>query len=164
MLIAIATLLAAAQAAPPETAPSLGHTAWIVATVNHSEFCPAGNVRLDLITGRYQFTAGLLRGPACDNSALDRPTRTGVLSPLHLAPIRAAFARALVEDVQTESCRFGRTAPAEEVVVSNGGTPVLVLTTGSFTLSAPGDLSCWSRAANALHQLLDRAFPSRLPR
>jgi hypothetical protein len=162
MLIALAALLASAQTAQPHNGPMLGHTAWLVATVGHSEFCPAGNLRLDLVTGRYQFTAGLLRSSICERARGDRPTRAGVLSGAQLVTVRAAFRRAVTEDVKSETCREGRLP--DEVLVNNGGTPVLILTTGQFTLSAPDNLACWSDAANALHETLDRVFPSRPPR
>jgi hypothetical protein len=60
--------------------------------------------------------------------------------------------------LENPDCQPGRRL--NKVVVGNGGTPVLVLTNGRGTLSAPGELSCWSDAADALHETLDGAFSS----
>ena len=158
MLSLIAALTALTQPAPEPPRPGLGRTAWIVATVHHSEWCPAGNVRLDLVTGRYQFTAGVPR-PACTDRRIERPVVAGTLAGPRLAAVRAAFLRAVAEGVTTQTCLDGRRP--EQLVITNGGVPVLLLTTGRATLSAPDELGCWTRAANALHQALERVFPSR---
>ncbi|HST36271.1 MAG TPA: hypothetical protein VLK25_06545 [Allosphingosinicella sp.] len=155
-MLFLSVLLVASQPLPPADGAGLGRTAWIVATVGHSEWCPAGNVRLDLSTGRYRFTAGVRR-PACTDESLERPVRVGTLGAGPLATIRAAFLRVLDEDVMDSACRDG--SPQDHVVISNGGTPVLVLTTGALTVSTPDDLTCWSPAANALHDTLERTFP-----
>lgn len=157
MLTIIAALLAAAQPATPANAASLGRTAWIVATVGHSEWCPAGNVRLDLATGRYQFTSRAPRR-VCTDRSLRRPMQAGTLRGARLEAARAAFRRIMTEGLTSHACREGR-RPRGEVIVSNGGTPVLVVTGERFTLSAPSDLTCWSDAATALHEVLDRLFP-----
>ena len=161
MLSALAALLAVSQPVPPAYRPELGRTAWLVATVQQSEFCPAGNVRLDLRTGRYEFTAGVRR-PTCLTPRLERRVRTGTLSAGQLAPIRAAFLRVLAEGLENSACRNNE--PVEEIIVNNGGTPIMVLTTGAFTAAAPQMLHCWTDAANALHDRLDNTFTSIAPR
>jgi hypothetical protein len=55
-------------------------------------------------------------------------------------------------------CRNG--GRPKDIVVDNGATPVLILTSGAGTTSAPDDLSCWSDAASALHGVLEDAFRS----
>jgi hypothetical protein len=87
---------------------------------------------------------------------LDRPISTGTLSTARLAAIRAAYLRVLAEGLVNLACRDG--GRLEEIIVSNGGTPVLVLNTGAETAAAPDDLTCWSEAASALHDALDDAF------
>jgi hypothetical protein len=155
MLAFLAALLAASQPAPPQPAPVLGRTAWLVATVDQSEFCPPGNLRLDLRSGQYQATAGAPR-PICNDLRIERPGRSGTLDAAHLATVRAAFLRVVTEGLGNPACLNG--GHPQEVVVSNGGTPVLVLTTGAETAAAPDDLSCWSTAATALHNLLEEQF------
>jgi hypothetical protein len=63
---------------------------------------------------------------------------------------------ARTEGMQNSECRSGG-KPAE-LVISNGGTPLLALTTGRDVAWAPEDLSCWSEAAGALHEALDNVF------
>lgn len=157
MISILAALLAAGQPAPSAGAPGLGRTAWLVATVGQSEFCSPGNVRLDLRTGRYQFTARASRR-TCNEAGLERPVRIGTLGVAPLRAVRAAYLRVLREGFVNPACRNG--GRPDEIVVSNGGTPVLVLTNGAGTGSAPDDLTCWSDAATALHDALDDAFPS----
>lgn len=127
----------------------------IFSTIDHSEWCPAGNVQLDLQSGVSTVTPGATR-PACTDPRLERPAKTGKIDPVRRAEFRTAFHRAMDEGLVNPECR-GRGRPTE-IVVSNGGTPVLVLTTGAATISAPHDLACWSRAADDLHRLLEDEF------
>ena len=157
MLTAFAALVAASQAAPPPNSLDLGRTAWIVATVGHSEWCPAGNVRLDLISGRYAFTPRAARR-VCNDSGLERPVNLGRLDTQRLAAVRAAYLRVWGEGLESSACQEGRRP--ESIIISNGGTPILVLATGGMTVSAPDDLSCWTEAAWALQDELDEAFSS----
>ena len=159
MLALLAAL--AALAADPASArrpASIGRTAWIVATVGHSEFCPAGNLRLDLATGRYAFTPrAALR--VCGHADLERPIEEGRLGRKRLTAARAAFARVLAEGLEKPACREGF-GPDSDIIVNNGGTPLLVVTNGAGTGVAPEDLTCWSDAASALHDALDALFES----
>jgi len=153
----LASLLAAAQPAPfPNVAP-IGRTAWVVATVGHSEWCPAGNVRLDLATGRYSYTP---RAPRriCNQPGLERPTQVGTLRAGRLEAARSAFRRALAQGLVNPACANG--GRPREIVISNGGRQILLLTTGKETLFAPEDLGCWSQAAIAFHAELRRLFES----
>ena len=84
--------------------------------------------------------------------------RTGTLDPERLAAVRAAALRVSAEGFESPACRNGD--PPENIIVSNGGTPTLILTTGFATGSALDDLSCWSGSATALHDLLDETFAS----
>ena len=152
----LAALLAASHSAADSKPPPLGRTAWIVATVEHSEWCPAGNVRLHLRTGRYSLTRRAPR-QVC-GGAIERPVTTGTLDPERLAAIQAAALRVVMEGFESPACENGE--HPEDIIVSNGGTPTLVLTTGFATGSALDDLSCWSEAATALHDLLDETFTS----
>ena len=114
-------------------------------------------MRLDLRTGHYLFTA---RAPRriCSNAALERPTVSGTLRAERLAAVRTAYLRALSEGLKNPACRNG--GLPQEIVISNGGTPILVLANGFRTASAPDELSCWSAAAAALHGELDHIFDS----
>jgi hypothetical protein len=158
MLVLLAALTAAAQQAPPARDAHLGQTAWIFSTIGHSEFCPAGDVRLDLKSGRYEHTATAARR-ICNDADLERPVKRGMLRADRLDAINAAYLRVLNEGLESQACRDG-TQPKDVILISNGGTPILVLTTGRFSAAAPQDLSCWSDAATALHDLLDQTFTS----
>ena len=149
------TILAAAAqlSAPPLPAPFRG-TARIFATIGHSEWCPAGNVHLDLATGGYAFTPRASRR-ICEAEGIERPVSSGTLRRSILAQVRAAYLGVLSEGFEKDPCRDG---PDAEIIISNGGTPVVLITTGAFTLAAPQDLTCWNRAAHRLHDALDDAF------
>jgi hypothetical protein len=157
MLTMLAALAAAAQQAPPANAASLGQTAWIFSTIDHSEFCPAGNVKLDLRSGRYEPIQGAAR-KICDEANLERPVKSGKLGANQLARIQEAYLRVLNEGFESKACRNGE--KLDHIIVSNGGTPILVLTTGNFSAIAPENLTCWSDSANAFHKLLGKTFGS----
>jgi hypothetical protein len=157
MLTLIAALAAASQSAPPAETAFPHRTAWIVSTVGHSEWCPAGNVRLDLTSGRYALTARAARR-VCNDAGLERPVTMGTLDAERLAAVRAAYLRVLAEGVETPACEEG--GRPERIIVSNGGAQILVLATGAEQRAAPDDLSCWSDAALALHDTVDEAFSS----
>ena len=153
----LAAFIAFGPPAPPAEAFPPDRTAWIFSTVGQSEWCPAGNVRLDLRTGQYAFTA--TASPAtCDEPGLERPVRTGTLDAGDLAAVRAAYSRAQMDGLEQPVCREG--GRPERLIISNGGPHILLVASGAITMSAPDDLSCWSEAALALHDLLDEEFAS----
>jgi len=156
MLPLLVALMVAVQPSP--NAVALGRTAWIFSTIGHSEFCNPGHARLDLQTGRYTLTA---RAPRriCDQPGLERSVRSGTLVDGSLARLRDAYQRALTEGMESPVCREG--GKSQDIIISNGGTPILLLATGRAVRSAPDDLSCWSNAATALHDALDEAFGTR---
>jgi hypothetical protein len=156
-MLGLLALVAAAQPPTPPEPPRLGRTAWIFVTIDHSEWCPAGNVTVDLRTGLYSVTRGAPRR-VCHDARLERPILKGRLGGEKLRRLRAAYLRVFAEDVESPLCRDG--GHPEEITISNGGTPVLVATSGAISLSAPDDLSCWSEAATALHEALDQVFGS----
>jgi hypothetical protein len=157
MLALVAALMAATQSVSTSTSVDLGRTAWIFSTVGQSEFCPAGNVTVDLRTGVYTLTPRAPRG-ICYDVGLERPSSKGRLSGHSLAALRAAYLRVLSEGFEKSVCRDG--GRPQDIIFDTGGTPILVLTNGRGTRSAPDDLSCWSAAASALHDILDEAFRS----
>jgi hypothetical protein len=159
MLSILAAFLAAGQPAQASETFSGGRTAWVFSTVEQSEWCPAGNVRLDLQTGQFAYTARAPR-QICNEAGLERPVIAGSLDTERLAPIRAAYSRALSDGLVSQACREG--VQPNAVVVSNGGPRILVVATGAATRSArPDDLTCWSDAAHALHDILDETFGDR---
>jgi hypothetical protein len=157
MLVLLAPLLASLVTAPQPLHPSLetDRTAWIFSTITQSEWCPAGNVMLDLRSGRYALTPGAARS-VCNDPNLQRSVTHGTLRGERLAALRRAYRRVLSEGLESETCRNG--GRPEEIYISTGGVPILVITTGAFTFSAPEELGCWTEAADAFHHLLDRQF------
>lgn len=137
---------------------ALDQTAWVFSTIGQSEFCNPGHVRVDLRTGRYTLT---VRAPRriCGNPDIDRPVRSGRLSDESLARVRATYQQVVAEGLDTPVCREG--GKPQDIVISNGGTPILIVATGRAVGSAPDDLGCWSKAATALHDALDEAFGTR---
>jgi hypothetical protein len=151
----LAALLSAGQPASPADAAGLGRTAWVFATVEHSEWCPAGNVRLDLRTGRYALTHRAAR-LVCNKAGLERPVITGRLAGNRLAAARTAYRAAVEGGLTSPECRNG--GRPKMIVITNAGPQMLVVATGRFTVAPPEDLSCWSEAAYALQRTLEEAF------
>lgn len=156
MLAPLAAFAAAVQPLPSPD-PAIGRTAWVLSTIEQSEWCPAGNVRLDLRTGRYVLTPRAPR-QVCNQASLERPVRTGSLAGKRLSQARAAYLRVLREGLTDPACRDG--GRPDRVVVSNGGPQILVVARGAGMASAPDDLSCWSPSAEALQNMLDQMFRS----
>src|SRR4051812_4905872 len=92
----LAALLSAGHAPPTSDAFAPGRTAWVFATIGHSEWCPPGDVRLDLTTGRYTLTPRSARR-ACNQTGRDRPGVAGRLGPAGLGAIRSAYRRGVGE-------------------------------------------------------------------
>jgi hypothetical protein len=114
-------------------------------------------VRLDLRTGQYAFTARAPRS-VCNQARHERPVRTGRLDAGRLAAVRIAYSQVLTDGFISPACQNGRRP--DTIVVDNGGTPILVVTTGAWSQTPPDDLSCWSEAANRLQHVLDSTFRS----
>jgi hypothetical protein len=156
MIALLPALLFFTQTAPPAEAPM--QSARVFATIDHSEWCPAGNFELDLATGDYALTRGAARG-ACQDPKLVRPVQHGRLDAARLSGVRLAFGRAMAGNL--DACFNGG---SEEIIVSNGGTPIMVLTNGAGTKAAPGRYGCWNADALALRRALADAFASVPPR
>ncbi len=130
--------------------------ATIFSTIGHSEWCPAGNVRLELGTGAYVLTPRASRR-VCGKPDLVRPTAKGRLDVERRARVQQAYRRAQAEGLN--DCRDGRRPT--RIIVMNSGTPILLLTSGARTTAAPDEHSCWSEAALDLQRTLDEIFRSR---
>ena len=153
----IANIMPALAALLLGAVPSAGarQEGTIVSTVANSEWTPAGQVRLDLRTGRYD----LRHAPS--RLAPQAPVRTsrGRLASSELQPLRAAAAKARAEGLVHEACRNG--GPPPQIVISNGGPEYLALSRGGEHLEAHRDLGCWTEAAQNLEQLLEATFGHR---
>jgi len=156
LLVAWAAVAAAAGATAPDTESS--RSASVFTTVGHSEWCPPGTVRLDLGTGRYT-----VRAPRswriCRRPAYRSRIRTAVLAGGELATVRAAYRRVVSEGLEDPVCRNG--GRPERFIISNGGTPILRVTSRGRTVAPPNDRNCWSDAALGLHRLLNDMFGPR---
>lgn len=113
---------------------------------------------IDLRTGRYTLTVRAPRD-VCNKVGLERPTETGKLAGESLARLRAAHSRVLMKGFENPACLDG--GKPKDFIITNAGTPIVVLATGIDTGSAPDDFSCWSEAASALHDALEDAFDAR---
>lgn len=79
--LAAALTLSACASAPSPTQGDPQRTAIILGTVGQSEWCPAGNVRIDLETGDYVLTARAPRA-VCQNPIWsDRSSNGGWMPP-----------------------------------------------------------------------------------
>lgn len=158
MLLLLATLGLFGQTAAPEVESVSAPVGTIFSTVGHSEWCPAGEVKVDLSTGKYEFTPRAKRR-VCNKRKVKRPVAKGSLEASRLEAIRTVFQRARSEGL--DACAGGLNP--QGIVVSNGGKRRLVLTTDAGTSTAPDEFSCWSDAANALHTVLEDTFRSSNP-
>lgn len=150
----VAITVSACASATPYTVVDQRRTAVVVGTVNQSEWCPAGNVRVDLETGDYAYTAGAPRA-VCQDLDLERPIVKGQLNASQVRVLDQAFQRAITDGLN--ACRAGQRP--KDFIFSNGGLAVLVVNNGRAMDAAPSDLSCWTEAAWALHNLLQATFP-----
>jgi hypothetical protein len=73
--------------------------------------------------------------------------------------LRAAYQRVLADGLENPACHDG--GKPKDIIISNGGTPILVVATERAVGSAPDDLTCWNEAATTLHDALDEAFGAR---
>lgn len=144
---------------PPAVEPadfSAHRTATIFATIDRSEWCPAGNVRVDLVTGRFALTSGAPRD-ICHMENLQRPVQDGQLDDAERTMLRTAYTRAQKQGLSL--CGGGK--PPERIVVSNGGPALLLLTDGARTTAAPENLGCWTEGATELERTLNQLLGSR---
>jgi hypothetical protein len=158
MFLLFAALAAGAQPFPAPEFARLGRKAWVFSTIGHSEWCPPGNVKVDLSTGRYALTVRAPRS-VCNDVNLERPVKLGMLSAEALDRVRAAAVQVAKEGTSTPDCHKGDGLSG--IYVDNGGPPLVVLTTGGDVAWAPDDRGCWSGAVNALHSSLEGTFNTR---
>jgi hypothetical protein len=161
MTFATCLALATSFSGSPAIGRERPYQASLVASVGHSEWCPPGTVQLDLMTGRYTVTAPR-NWRTCRRPNWPRRTRTGVMTSLELVPIQVTFENATEGGLEHPLCRNG--GHPEQIVISNGGTPVMRLTERGRTTAAPSDQTCWTGAASRLKCLLDAAFDPGDPR
>ena len=155
MTVAAALVLATSLSGTPATGRERPYQASLVASIGHSEWCPPGTVQLDLMSGRYIVTAPRT-WRTCRRPAWDRRTRTGMLPSLDLVPLHVTYDMAMIGGLEHPLCRVG--GRPEQIVISNGGRPVMRLTDRGRTTAAPDDRTCWTGAASRLQCLLEIAF------
>ena len=88
----------------------------------------------------------------CSDPALVRPVLRGKLEATRLSAIRDAWPP--VQKGGLNICRRGESGG----VISNAGTPIMVLTSGVRTIAAPQEYGCWSKAGSALYRAIDDSF------
>lgn len=155
MTFAACLAVAISHSGSPAIGQERPYQASLVASVGHSEWCPPGTVQLDLMTGHYTVTAPR-DWRTCRRPSWALRTRAGMMTSLELVPIQVTFQNAIEGGLEHPLCRIGRRP--EQIVVSNGGTPVMRLTERGRTTAAPNDRTCWTGAASRLQCLLETAF------
>ncbi len=155
-IIALFALAASGPAVGTASAAAPPAAGSIAADVGISEWGPPGKLRLNLGTGRYR----LRTAPPRPGSPVSGVRQVGGrLSRARLEQVRTAFAAALSEGLVEAACAAGGTPP--RLVLMNAATPVMVLTGERATLTASGELGCWTQAAWTLHNLLETIFASQ---
>ena len=152
------TLLLAALlvAAAPDTTPRV--SAMIISTIGQSEWCPAGDVRLELSTGSFVLRA-LTRSPDCNSQSFERPVTQGVLGASDLERVRVAALKVQADGLVRLECRRG--GKPGQVVISNDGPRHLALSTDHGLSWTPEDLSCWTESGLDLHRTLEEVFDTK---
>ena len=149
----LAMMMAGPTAASPDRfAPH--RTAVVFSTIDNSEWCPAGHVQIDLVTGQYVATRGRLFGDGCDDPNLERPVTKGQVAGEDLALLQVAYVRAETDGLSVCSPGVGPVSQRG----SNGGPQILILITGAQVVAAPEELGCWSAAAKSLERALWRTI------
>ena len=133
------------------TAIQLPRHATVAASVANSEWVRAGEVSLDLRTGRYTLR--------------HRPSRLAPKAPIRitrarlrtreLAPLRAAYLAAHANGLVEPNCTNS------DIIVGNGGTHYLDLTADETTVWVNSLQRCWTEAATNLDRLLEVTFAWR---
>jgi hypothetical protein len=128
----------------------------ITANVDMSEWGPPGQVSLDLRSGRYELTPAAPRRGSRPSDTFR--VRGATLAAAQLEQVRAAFAAARAQGLTEPVCEAGGAPP--RIVISNAGTPFMVLTGERGTSTASKDLGCWTGSAQTLHNILETTFAS----
>lgn len=147
--------LAASGHGGPGSASAPARSETITANVDMSEWGPPGEVSLDLGSGRYELTAAPRRGSRASGAVR---VRRATLAAAQLEQVRAAFAAARAQGLTEPVCEAGGAPP--RIVISNAGTPYMVLTGERGTLTASKDRGCWTGTAQRLHDILEATFAS----
>ena len=126
----------------------------VIADVARSEWTPPGEVTLDVRTGRYELKPAPPRSGSGGRGT--GRIRRGTLAPDQLRGVRIAWDEAVSEGLEHPRCRTG--GPPPRIIVSNAGTPRMVLADGGLTWSSPQNLGCWSEAGGRLHAVLETLF------
>jgi hypothetical protein len=147
--VAILALIAALPlpAAQPAIAEGQGSGA-VFAVMGRNEWCPGGSVYLDLQTGAFMLYPRLTRS-ACSDRTAPLPVERGTLPLVELQRVRSAY---------QEARRIGLSRDKCEVVISNGGPQMVVITAPGFSARTPEQDGCWSEGANRLHAVLFEVF------
>jgi hypothetical protein len=134
-------------AAQPAIAEGAGSGA-VFAVMGRNEWCPSGSVYLDLQTGAFMLYPRLTRS-ACSDRTAPSPVERGTLPLAELRRVRSAYQEARRVGLSREKC---------EVVISNGGPQMVVITAPGFSARTPEQDGCWSEGANRLHAVLFQVF------
>ncbi len=120
----------------------------IFALLDKNEWCPGGSVFLDLNSGSYVLHPRLERSACADNSTV-AVIEKGRVSGQVLKRVRSEFADASRLGLRKNEC---------QIVISNGGPEILVLSSPVFSDITPENEGCWSAEAVILHQTLFDLF------
>lgn len=135
-------------AGQPLIAQQHADSAALFALFDKNEWCPGGSVYLDLKTGSFMLYPRVVRR-ACDDPDAYGPVQQGMLAGDELRLLRSAYLQARQAGLRREDC---------ELVLSNGGPELLVITGPVFAARTPDDEGCWSEEAIALHDALFKIF------
>ena len=149
LLASIMNLSARADGAPSRS------ERMIFATVGWSEWCPPGRVIVDFYSGHYRWVVQSPRR-VCQR-ATTTELRTGKLPLAQLVAVQEATEIVLKDGINRTECRSGFN-PSNPVISNAAGPYFLVISSKVGSLSAAGDLGCWSDASRALQRLLEGIF------
>jgi len=124
----------------------------IETTIAHSEWGPYKALRLNMLTGEYELRS--FSGKQADRSP--RSTKRGKLSAPALDRLRPAYKGVIRHGIVDAAC--SRDPQRNELIVGNGGVPLMTLRSSGHLYQAARSFQCWTPEAQALDTALNETF------
>lgn len=156
MRTAFIAILSLGLAAPVAAARS---RSTIAADVEMSEWTAPSRLLLDFESGRYSIVPPSTPWPPHMPTAR---TRSGTLAGRKLSDVRKAFDAAVADGLSNDRC-LAVNGVGYDMIVSNAGVAQMTLVVGGKQLNTSTRYGCWTKAAWALREVLERVFARQTP-
>lgn len=154
-LLAVAAVMSCLSAA----AEAKQTTRTIVSDIEMSEWTPPLELAIDLGSGEYSIKPPATQWP----SSRPKPgNRSGNVTGSDLVRVRKAFNSAISTGVADRKC-VAVNGQGYDAIISNAGVARMTLSVGGKQTTTAATYACWTPAAHALHEELERTFGRRSP-